>query len=171
MVCVPPSKSTSPPNLEVACTLSVLPSDTKSRTAKLEPRRASPYVLKDEPKRENFRILSADPNVTKSSTDRTEPSRATPKTDIVLENDVWSWIEMVCLCSSLYRIFFWKDARPARWGPPDGWEPPGAGSRKVDSLKKKWHELLSKCLSFFRMFFFSWNHQAKRQRTQNWAAL
>ena len=24
---------------------------------------------------------------------------------------------------------------------------------KVNSLKKKWHELLSKCLSFFRMFF------------------
>ena len=26
---------------------------------------------------------------------------------------------------------------PREWGPPDGWEPPGARSRKVDSLKKK----------------------------------
>jgi hypothetical protein len=31
---------------------------------------------------------------------------------------------------------------------------PGARSRKVESLKKEWHELLSKCLSFFRMFFW-----------------
>ena len=27
-------------------------------------------------------------------------------------------------------FLFLKDARPARWGPPDGWEPPGARSRK-----------------------------------------
>ena len=32
--------------------------------------------------------------------------------------------------------------RPARWGPPDGWEPPGARSRKVDSLKKERMETL-----------------------------
>ena len=55
--------------------------------------------------------------------------------------------KVVCL------IFFFERCAPARWGPPEGWEPPGARSRKVDSLKKKWHELLSKCLSFFRMFF------------------
>jgi hypothetical protein len=48
-----------------------------------------------------------------------------------------------------------KSCAPREMGtfPPDGWEPPGARSRKVDSLKKKWHELLSKYLYFFRMFF------------------
>ena len=53
--------------------------------------------------------------------------------------------------------------------PPDGWEPPGARSRKVDCMKKKsWHELLSKCLSFFLMFFY---RDRKRHRTQKWTAL
>ena len=55
---------------------------------------------------------------------------------------------------NLNELFFKTDARPAGWGLPDGWEPPGARSRKVDSLKKKCHELLSKCFFFFLMFFF-----------------
>ena len=29
---------------------------------------------------------------------------------------------------SFFFFLFEKDARPARWGPPDGWEPPGARS-------------------------------------------
>ena len=62
-------------------------------------------------------------------------------------------VELDNLFIYIFSFLFLKDARPARWGPPDGWEPPGARSRKVDSLKKKWHELLSKCLSFFRMLF------------------
>ena len=34
--------------------------------------------------------------------------------------------------NSFFSFFlFLKDARPASWGPPDGWEPPGARSRKV----------------------------------------
>ena len=37
-----------------------------------------------------------------------------------------------------------KNARPARWGPPEGWEPPGARSRKVGSLKKKRMETLKR---------------------------
>ena len=50
--------------------------------------------------------------------------------------------------------------------PPDGWEPPGARSRKVDYMKKKWHELLSKCLSFFRMFFLlRWKETKKTKLT------
>ena len=41
------------------------------------------------------------------------------------------------LFSPFLFFFFKKDARPARWGSPDGWEPPGARSRKVGSLKKE----------------------------------
>ena len=37
---------------------------------------------------------------------------------------------------SFFFFSFFYDARQARWGPPDGWEPPGARSRKVGSLKK-----------------------------------
>ena len=41
-------------------------------------------------------------------------------------------------------FFLKKDAGPARWGPPDGWEPPGARSGKVGSLKKKRMETLKR---------------------------
>ena len=45
-------------------------------------------------------------------------------------------MKMICF------FLFLNDARPARWGPPDGWEPPGARSRKVGSLKKRRMETL-----------------------------
>ena len=74
-------------------------------------------------------------------------------------------------CNFGINSFFLKDARPARWGPPDGWEPPGARSRKVDSLKKKWHELLSKCLSFFRLFFLLGRGTMEREKEHKFGLL
>ena len=49
--------------------------------------------------------------------------------------------------------FFLRCAK-CEMGTPRRVGAPGARSRKVESLKKEWHELLSKCLCFFRMFFF-----------------
>ena len=53
------------------------------------------------------------------------------------------------------RTSFLKKMRAPRDGdPPDGWERPGARSRKVGSLKKKWHQLLSTVSLSYACFLF-----------------
>ena len=49
--------------------------------------------------------------------------------------------------------------------PRDGDPPEGVHAPTVDSLKKKWHELLSKCLAFFRMFFLTTMERDNEHKT------
>jgi hypothetical protein len=58
--------------------LTLLPKWKKSRPEQLDPRRAAPYRLRDDPNLAKLRTLSPLPHDDESNRDRLEPNRATP---------------------------------------------------------------------------------------------